>query len=141
MKRGGCFVHVVLTVRHNRGHSLGELKSAVMTASKRARMGAPWQRIQDRMAAVGVLSAPEITWNEKFGWNFHVHIGLPCLSDDEDAIESACEQFVQRYIAEIKKLGHDARWPAQFIEITLPQFIKTLPSNLPACMRLSRSGH
>jgi hypothetical protein len=117
-KLGGCFVHVVLTVRHNKGHSIGELKTAVMTASKRARMGAPWQRIQDRMAAVGVLSAPEITWNAKCGWNFHVHLGLPCLSANEDAIESACEQFVMRYIAEIKKLGHDARWPAQFIEIT-----------------------
>ncbi|WP_063995573.1 hypothetical protein [Bradyrhizobium sp.] len=74
--------------------------------------------MKDRMSAAGVLSSPEVTWNPRFGWNFHIHIGVACLSDNEVEIEAACAAMVGRYIAEINKAGYDAQWPAQFIEIS-----------------------
>jgi hypothetical protein len=101
----GRFVHVVLTVRHGLTDTIEALKNVVMEASRKARSGKSWKLIQARMAAAGVLSSPEVTWNPRCGWNFHIHIGVACLTDNEDEIEAACEAMVGRYIAEKKKAG------------------------------------
>ena len=67
------------------------------------------------MHAIGVLVAPELTYNVEFGWHFHLHLGVLCLTQDRAAIEAACRDMVARYIALLKKTGYQADWKAQHI--------------------------
>jgi hypothetical protein len=118
VKLDGQFAHVVLTVRHRKSQTLAELKAAVLLASRMARRGAAWKKIQASMKAAGVLVAPEVTFSLKKGWHFHVHLALPCLTEDLDAIYAGCEAMVARYLQELKKLGFSATWRGQDISIT-----------------------
>jgi hypothetical protein len=113
--QGGTFVAVVLTIRHDRHQSLSELKHAVLTASSDARAGRAWTEIRKRMKAIGVLVAPEVTYNSRHGWHFHLHLGVLCLSQDRTEIEAACRELIARYMALCHAAGYRADWPAQHV--------------------------
>jgi len=67
------------------------------------------------MHAIGVLVAPELTYNSAFGWHFHIHLGILCLTQDRSAIEAACRDLVERYICLLTKSGYQANWEAQHV--------------------------
>lgn len=118
LKRGGLFGHVVVTVRHERGQSLAELKTAVSEASRVARSGRAWKDVQASSHVVGALSAPEVTYSTRNGWHFHVHQGFPMLTSNVGQATEVCNQFVERYLQELKKRGFDADWNGQHVSIS-----------------------
>jgi len=85
--KGGTVVFVTLTVRHERGQSLADLKKMVQSACADARRGAPWERAKKRFNIVGVISSPEVTYGDKTGWHFHLHIALVLLPFEGEMIE------------------------------------------------------
>lgn len=117
MARGGLFAHVVLTVRHTRDQTLADLKGAVAESSRAARAGRAWKELQKQMQAVGVLSAPEVTYSPRHGWHFHTHLGLSLLTDSEDRARAGCEALVNRYLAALRERGYDATWAGQEVVI------------------------
>nr|WP_012477875.1 protein rep [Brucella anthropi]ABI98038.1 rep protein [Brucella anthropi] len=79
--KGGRIVFVTLTVKHGKKDSLADLKSLVMTACRKARQGKPWALAVERFKIAGTLVGPEVTWSEKHGWHFHLHVALVVFTD------------------------------------------------------------
>lgn len=117
LKRGGLFAHVVLTVRHSRDQALADLKQAVAESSRAARMGRAWKALQTQMQALGVLSAPEVTYSRRHGWHYHVHLGIPVLTNDPERAREGCNELVSRYLSELEKRGYSGTWAGQKVTI------------------------
>lgn len=113
----GLFAMVTLTVRHTRSDRLEDLKRLVSEASRRARQGRAWTDIQRKASIAGVLSGPEVTYSRTAGWHYHVHLGIPCVTEYPDIVREACRKLVERYIGMVALLGGDAVQEAQDIQI------------------------
>lgn len=114
--RDGRMVMCTLTVRHNRGHALADLRKVVQQASVAARQGAPWNRRKERHQIFGVISAPEVTWSAANGWHFHVHTALLLRGSDEDA-QQLGEWFVERYLRAVQAAGYSALIDGQDVAV------------------------
>lgn len=112
----GQMVMCTLTVRHNRGHSLQELKKAVQTASRKARQGAPWAKKKEQYGVFGVISAPEVTWSQSNGWHFHIHTALLMRGSGEEA-QALGEWFVKRYLETVRASGYSALIDGQDVSV------------------------
>jgi hypothetical protein len=69
---GGVMDFVTLTVRHHRGHRLGEVWDAVTAAWGSVTSGEEWQR--DKTGMVGWAKVVEITHTRRSGWHVHLHV-------------------------------------------------------------------
>jgi hypothetical protein len=117
LARAGTFAHVVLTVRHTRAHALLDLKAAVADSSRAARSGRAWKALQAEMRAIGVLSAPEVTYSVKHGWHFHIHLAVLMLTGNVELATKGCNELVNRYLSELHKRGYTATWAGQHVNI------------------------
>lgn len=108
---------VTLTVRHRQGMALSDLRRVEQDAWKAVRQGAPWARLKKRFGILGTVTAPEVTWSVAFGWHFHMHIAVPCLTDREGAFEVG-SWIIDRYIRYVRLAGYDALSQGQ--DVTLP---------------------
>lgn len=113
---GGHFVMGLLTVSHGKKDSLADLKALVQESWAAARRGAPWERVRDRAGVAGILNGPETT-HGCHGWHFHIHFGMPCLTEDEDVAKAAGEALVQRFMRAVQKRGGKVTRDAQGVEI------------------------
>lgn len=116
----GSLPMVTLTIRHGRSMKLGVMRAAVLDAWRKTRQGAPWARAQERYGVLGVLTAPEVTWSPMHGWHFHIHCGIPCLSDRDDAVELGA-WLIDRYVRYLRAAGFDALREVQ--DVTVPDQI------------------
>lgn len=123
--RGGTVVFVTLTVRHRRGQPLATLKKLVQSACADARRGAPWERAKKRWGIVGVVSSPEVTYGDRTGWHFHLHIALVLLPKAGETVspvdmvgrgEEAGEWLVDRYMSYIRAAGGSCDRKAQDVQ-------------------------
>lgn len=108
---------VTLTVRHRQGMALADLRRVEQDAWKAVRQGAPWARLKKRFKILGTVTAPEVTWSVAFGWHFHMHIAVPCLTDRSGALEVGA-WIIDRYIRYVRAAGYDALSQGQ--DVTLP---------------------
>lgn len=115
-RRGGSVVFVTLTVQHRHGQSLSALKGLVSTACRKARQGAPWARASERWGVLGVLVGPEVTWSPRWGWHYHLHLGVPMEATGDDAA-AAGEWLVERYRSYIENAGGRADRAAQDVQV------------------------
>jgi hypothetical protein len=109
---------ITLTVRHRRGMALADLRGVEQDAWRNVRQGAPWARLKKRHGILGTITAPEVTWSREFGWHFHMHIAVPCLTTPEGALEVGA-WIIDRYIRYIRQAGYDALSQGQ--DVTLPR--------------------
>lgn len=113
-KRKGQVVFLTLTVRHKRRDSLAELKKLVTEACRKARQGKPWRLAVERHNILGVLVGPEVTWSQKSGWHFHLHLAVPMVEQAdadktaEERAEEAGEWLIDRYLRYIRDEGGSA---------------------------------
>lgn len=98
--RDGQMVMCTLTIRHQRGQALADLKKAVQEASRKARQGAPWARRKERHGIFGVISAPEVTFSQAHGWHFHIHTAILLRGSSVEA-QDLGDWFVRRYMEAI----------------------------------------
>lgn len=112
----GQMVMCTLTVRHERGHALADLRQAVQAASRKARQGAPWARQKERHGVFGVISAPEVTYSLAHGWHFHIHSALLMRGSGADA-QALGEWFVRRYLATVQAAGYTALLDGQDVAV------------------------
>jgi len=113
----GRVVFVTLTVKHGQKDNLGDLKKLVMEACRKARQGKPWALAVERYDIAGVLVGPEVTWSEKHGWHFHLHVALVVLSDDDDLAAEAGEWLMERYRSYIAQAGGTTSRQAQDVTV------------------------
>jgi hypothetical protein len=112
-RQGGTVAFVTLTVRHERGQPLVDLKQLVQQACADARRGRPWALAKERFGIAGVLSSPEVTYGDRTGWHFHLHLGLVLLPGEDRPgplemvrrAEAAGEWLIERYMAYIRRAG------------------------------------
>ncbi len=71
--RGGEIYHVTLTVPHDAGMPLKELRRHVSDAWRFCLSGAPWIRLKDRAGVVGFARALDVTVGRN-GWHPHLHV-------------------------------------------------------------------
>jgi hypothetical protein len=117
-KQGGCIVALTLCISHNPDDRLSDLMRVVKTASTAARSGGTWARsIKPRLGCLGVLVDHHVRHSELSGWNYHQHLTIHCLETAPDAINSAVEMLISRYVACIKKQGYQASASRQHYRI------------------------
>lgn len=113
---GGVTAFVTLTVRHSLGQPLKDLKAIQSTASRKARQGRGWKEIQEEGGVLGVVQGAEVVHNDRTGWHYHSHLAVPCRGTPEEVL-AAMRKFVARYIEEVGKLGGEALWQGQDIQL------------------------
>ncbi|WP_155905087.1 hypothetical protein [Methylopila sp. M107] len=77
LARGGAVTLVVLTASHGPDDSLADLKALVGGASRRARAGRAWGRLQEAHGLLGVVVGQEVTVSRRAGWHYHQHLAVP----------------------------------------------------------------
>lgn len=113
----GRVVFLTLTVKHAKGDSLNDLKKLVMDACRKARQGKPWQLAIDRYEIAGVMVGPEVTYSEKHGWHFHLHVALVVLADNDNLAAEAGEWLMERYRSYIAQAGGKTSRQAQDVTV------------------------
>lgn len=103
---------MTVTVRHTRKMALLDVKRVVESAARAVRQGAPWKRIKEKYGVFGVLTAPEVTWSAEHGWHYHLHIGIPSMATEKQALELG-EWFLERYMSYVRKKGFNVLRKAQ----------------------------
>lgn len=103
---------MTVTVRHTRKMALLDVKRVVESAARAVRQGAPWKRIKEKYGVFGVLTAPEVTWSAEHGWHYHLHIGIPSMATEKQALELG-EWFLGRYMSYVRKKGFKVLRKAQ----------------------------
>lgn len=107
---------VTLTIRHDLGLRLADAKRILSTASRKARQGRRWRRIQAKGGILGVVQGVEVLHSKLTGWHYHAHLILPALGQDEALLEAARE-LIARYIEEVEALGASALMQGQDVQI------------------------
>lgn len=107
--RSGRMLTLTLTLAHDPGDSLEGLLKALKAASTGARSGGNWNRkIRRALNSAGVLVDAHVRWSRNGGWHPHLHLTIACLTDDEDAISTAADLLIERYVALLARLGFRA---------------------------------
>lgn len=114
-REGGKLASVTITVGHDRGSRLIDIKQAIEAASRKARQGAPWHRQKLKHDVIGVLSAPEVTFSFTHGWHFHIHHAF--LTGSGGSPEELGHWFVQRYLNYLAKAGFVATVQSQEVSL------------------------
>lgn len=115
--RKGRVVFLTLTIQHDRRGALADLKRLVQDACRKARQGKPWALAKERYAIAGTLVSPEVTWSQRHGWHFHLHLSLVILRDDDALAEEAGEWLVDRYMSYIGLAGGQCERKAQDVQV------------------------
>jgi len=113
----GRIVFVTLTVKHSKKDGLHDLKKMVMEACRKARQGKPWKLAVERYDIAGVMVGPEVTYSEKYGWHFHLHVALVVLANDDGLAEEAGEWLINRYRNYIQQAGGKTERQAQDVTV------------------------
>lgn len=113
----GAWVYMVtLTVRHERGDALAELKDGVTGALRKAQQGAPYKRLQEA-GLIGVFRNVEVRHSDRTGWNPHLHCLVAVDEPNEEAAREVARGLVDRYLARLRKDGLSAELAGQ--DVTL----------------------
>jgi len=113
----GAWVYMVtLTVRHERGDALAELKDGLAGALRKAQQGAPYKRMQEA-GLIGVFRTVEVRYSERAGWHPHLHCLVAVDEPDETAAREIARGLVGRYMARLGKVGLSAELAGQ--DVTL----------------------
>jgi hypothetical protein len=116
--RNGRMLTLTLTLAHDPDDDLPDLLDALKAASTGARSGGVWHRqIRRMLNAAGVMVDVHVRFSLSGGWHPHLHLTIPCLTDDEDAIMAGADLLVQRYTTLLKAQGYDADMDHQSIAI------------------------
>lgn len=106
---GGTMVTFVFTVEHDPGDRLSALLKAIKQASTRARSDRFWnQKIKPLMNAKGALVDVHVRYNRCGGWHPHLHVTLPCLTDNIEDLRAGASMLLERYIALLAQSGYRA---------------------------------
>jgi hypothetical protein len=93
MAAGGVGAFLTLTVPHDRGAPLRELRRIVAKAWRGIQQGAPWQRAKARFGIVGHVRALESTHGGN-GWHPHAHVLILLERPVSDAELSALHAHI-----------------------------------------------
>lgn len=100
-------VMVTFTLQHGREDTLEELLTALNDATRRLKMGAPWERFKARWHVIHSVTALEVTYGHH-GWHPHKHmivwLRMPRKEVRPDEME---EWLYSRYAA---YLAQNERW-------------------------------
>lgn len=119
--QGMLVVAVALTGQHTAQQAFAEVKGLIEGASRKARAGREWKKIQREHGIAGVVVGKETTVSRTNGWHYHQHLLLiidptsevveaAIAAEDEnaslrEAAEAAGQAVADRYSAEIRKAG------------------------------------
>lgn len=120
-EQGMLVVAVALTAHHTAKQTLAEVKGLIEDASRSARAGREWTKIQREHGILGVVVGKESTISRLNGWHYHQHLLLiidptsevvdtAIAAEDEnaslrEAAEAAGRAVADRYAAEIRQAG------------------------------------
>lgn len=113
---GGISAFVTLTVSHTREMPLQHVKHILSTASRKARQGKGWKKIEAQGGVLGVVQGIEVLHNKRTGWHYHAHLLVPCLGDAA-SVRQAMRDLVARYMRQVRKLGGTAKKIGQDVQI------------------------
>lgn len=116
-RKKGQVVFMTLTVQHGRKDALSDLKQIVSESCRKARQSKSWTLGLRRYGIAGVMVGPEVTWSQKNGWHYHLHLAIPTLGIDEDKSAEAGEWLLERYRKYIQKAGGRAERKAQDVTV------------------------
>jgi hypothetical protein len=113
----GAWVYMVtLTVRHDRGNALGELKEGLTGALRKAQQGAPYKRLQ-QAGMLGVFRTVEVRHSQRTGWHPHLHCLVAVDEADEAEAREIARGLVGRYMTKLGGAGLSAELEGQ--DVTL----------------------
>lgn len=81
---GGRHVMGTLTMRHNKGHSLGALWDALQAAWHAVIGNKVWRKWKSRVGSPGVVKVVEVSYGEN-GWHVHIHFVFLVAGETTDA--------------------------------------------------------
>lgn len=111
--QGGTMLSFVFTVKHDSDDALAPLLAALKAASTGARSDRYWnEKIAPLIHAVGAMSDVHVRWSGRGGWHPHLHVTLPCLTADKEALQAGSAMLIERFVERLAKLGYCAS-PAQ----------------------------
>lgn len=113
---GGDCAFVTLTLQHDLSLRLVDAKRVLSAASRAARQGREWIRIKTAGGIIGIVQGVEALHSTRTGWHFHAHL-IVSSSKTGDELLAAVEEFVDRYLAEVRKRGLQAKKQGQDVQI------------------------
>ena len=105
MAAGGAGLFLTLTVPHDDGAPLRELRRIVAGAWRAIQGGAQWLAMKERCGIVGTVRALEVTHGRN-GWHPHLHVLILCAARlPDDALETLHAGIVARWARAVVRGG------------------------------------
>lgn len=105
MAAGGVALFLTLTVPHDDGAPLRELRGIVARAWRGIQGGAQWIATKERCGIVGTVRALEVTHGRN-GWHPHLHVMILCAAPlPDDALEALHAGIVARWARAVVRGG------------------------------------
>ncbi|WEJ57472.1 hypothetical protein [Devosia sp. FJ2-5-3] len=99
----------VFTIEHDRDDRLAPLLAALKSASTGARSDRYWnEKIKPLMQAVGAMTDAHVRWSGRGGWHPHLHVTLPCLTADLEALRAGSAMLIDRFVERLAQSGYHA---------------------------------
>lgn len=115
---GGTMLTFVFTIDHDPEAALAPLLAALKSASTGVRSDRFWnEKIAPLMQAVGAMTDAHVRRSGRGGWHPHLHITLPCLTTDIEALRSGAAMLIERFVERLAKLGYRASTDLQSMTI------------------------
>jgi hypothetical protein len=104
-RAGGAGLFLTLTVPHDQGAPLRELRRIVARAWQGIQSGAQWLATKERCGIVGTVRALEVTHGRN-GWHPHLHVLILCAGPlPDDAVEALHAGIVARWARAVVRGG------------------------------------
>lgn len=115
---GGTMLTFVFTIEHDPEATLAALLAALKSASTGVRSDRFWnEKIAPLIKAVGAMTDTHVRRSGRGGWHPHLHVTLPCLTSDMEALRSGAAMLIERFVERLAKLGYRASTDLQSMTI------------------------
>ncbi|MBN9335997.1 MAG: hypothetical protein J0I64_21270, partial [Devosia sp.] len=115
---GGTMLTFVFTIDHAPEAALAPLLAALKSASTGARSDRFWnEKIAPLIKAVGAMTDAHVRRSGRGGWHPHLHVTLPCLTSDMEALRSGAAMLIERFVERLAKLGYRASLDLQSMTV------------------------
>ena len=106
--RGGALALGTVTMRHNAGHSLSELWTALAAAWSSVIGSRVWRKWGERLGSPGLVKVVEVNWGVN-GWHVHIHYALLLGGGTTDGeLSQLSAWLVPKWQRAVRRSGFDA---------------------------------
>ncbi len=103
---GGEALLLTLTLQHNKGDRLEDLKDILKASWTDTQTGRPWRRFKANYGYMGSVTAVEPLQNEKSGWHPHLHVVMFLRKPPTDGELRDIEDYISdRWALKVEKNG------------------------------------